>query len=873
MLIGKGLATGLPRTIQNNGMSAIYLQTRKLKVKNKTLTGKAITLILGKNFTIGDVKQLIQDKEDYKVSNEATLHIILRLRGGECTFNYLDSSLLCPKYNYDFTNIEDNESQYTHGRAPYQRSCGWKRIALNVTGKYDNGDDTWLGTDKYSWSVSCQSTAKHKERSISADGYLLSKGKRLLWTWYSTSFVNVAKLYAPEFKLKGEICYDISESSEPARHNKINLDLKCGYRQIRKQSIIAKKRNDEISLQDYSVEQIRNFSIIAHVDHGKSTLADRLLELTGTISSNEPHAQVLDKLTVERERGITVKAQTCSMFYRYKDEDYLLNLIDTPGHVDFSYEVSRSLSACQGTLLLIDASQGIQAQTVANFFLAFGEGLSIIPILNKERDSSITKGWFYEIIDLPSADPERVQLQIESTFEIDTKEILTISAKSGLNVDMILPRVIEKIPPPISDISSPLKALLFDSWYDTYVGVVCLMAIKDGKLQKGDKVVSAHSQVRYEVIECGIMYPEQVPTGYLHAGQVGYVICSMKVAAEAHVGDTFYHFKSPVEPLPGFEPAKSMVFAGIFPVDTNEFNKLDESITKLTLNDASVSVQKETSDALGQGWRIGFLGTLHMDVFRQRLEEEYEANVIVTQPTVPYKILFRDGTSKLIRNPSEFPEAHDMANKVVGLEEPMVLGTFIIPEQYLGAIMDLCGSRRGEQKEYNYMDETRVILKYVLPFAEIVTNFHDELKSRSSGYATFDYEEMEYQASDIVRMNVLINKKPVDALAAILHRSQVEKIGRDWAKKLSEVIPKQLYEIMIQTAVGGKIVARETIPALRKNVTAKLYGGDVTRKMKLLAKQREGKKKMKMKMIGNVEIPQKAFYDFMSKGIGTGSSK
>ncbi|CAG8581664.1 1055_t:CDS:10, partial [Ambispora leptoticha] len=625
--------------------------------------------------------------------------------------------------------------------------------------------------------------------------------------------------YRSDIKIRRS-CYNLvgMTSPDPQRQHKTSninhhsnskfFHLKYGHRQTREQSTIAKKRNDEISLQDYPIERIRNFSIIAHVDHGKSTLADRLLELTGTISSNESHAQVLDKLTVERERGITVKAQTCSMFYRYKDEDYLLNLIDTPGHVDFSYEVSRSLAACQGTLLLIDASQGIQAQTVANFFLAFGEGLSIIPILNK--------------IDLPSADPERVQLQIESTFEIDTKEILMISAKSGLNVDMILPRVIEKIPPPTGDISLPLKALLFDSWYDTYVGVVCLMAIKDGKLQKGDKIVSAYSQVRYEVVECGIMYPEQMPTGYLHAGQVGYVVCSMKVAAEAHVGDTFYQFKNPVEPLPGFEPAKSMVFAGVFPVDTNEFNKLDESITKLTLNDASVSVQKETSDALGQGWRIGFLGTLHMDVFRQRLEEEYEANVIVTQPTVPYKILFRDGTSKLIRNPSEFPEAHDMANKVAGLEEPMVLGTFIVPEQYLGTMMDLCGSRRGEQKEYNYMDETRVILKYVLPFAEIVTNFHDELKSRSSGYATFDYEEMGYQTSDIVRMNVLINKKPVDALAAILHRSQVEKVGRDWAKKLSEVIPKQLYEIMIQTAVGGRIVARETIPALRKNVTAKL---------------------------------------------------
>ncbi|CAB4485586.1 GTP-binding protein lepa [Rhizophagus irregularis] len=644
--------------------------------------------------------------------------------------------------------------------------------------------------------------------------------------------------------------------------NRVNRSLYINYDNLikslqKRDQSSSSNSNKNIDLSKFPAENIRNFSIIAHVDHGKSTLADRLLELTGTISSNHLHQQVLDKLTVERERGITVKAQTCSMFYKYNNKSYLLNLIDTPGHVDFNYEVSRSLAACQGTILLVDSSQGIQAQTVANFFLAFNEGLTVIPVINK--------------IDLPTAEPDRVVNQIESTFELDVSNIALISAKSGVGVDKILPIVIEKIPPPSGNINKPLKAFLFDSWYDTYVGVVCVMAIVDGKLQKGDKIMSAYSEKKYEVIDIGIMHPEQVTTGYLHAGQVGYVICSMKVAAEAHIGDTFYHIKNPVEPLPGFEPAKSMVFAGVFPTDTNEFSRLDESITKLTLNDASVSVQKETSMALGQGWRIGFLGTLHMDVFRQRLEEEHDANIIITRPTVPYKIIYRDGSSKLIRNPAEFPDSMEMQNKVAELQEPIVMATIILPEDYMGSVMDLCGSRRGEQLEYNYMDESRVIMKYCIPLAEIVTDFHDELKSKSSGYASLDYEDIGYQTTDIVKLNVLINKKPVDALAAILHRSQVTHVGREWAKKLSEVIPKQLYEVVIQTAVGGKVIARETISAMRKNVTAKCYGGDVTRKMKLLEKQKEGKKKMKM--IGNIELPQKAFYDFLSKGSGTSKKK
>ncbi|KAI8137452.1 P-loop containing nucleoside triphosphate hydrolase protein [Fennellomyces sp. T-0311] len=604
-----------------------------------------------------------------------------------------------------------------------------------------------------------------------------------------------------------------------------------------------------IDMEAFPAENIRNFSIIAHIDHGKSTLADRLLELTNTISSTGSNKQVLDKLKVERERGITVKAQTVSMFYKFNGKEYLLNLIDTPGHVDFSYEVSRSLAACQGTLLLVDAAQGIQAQTVANFYLAFGEGLHIIPVLNK--------------VDLPGADCEKTIKQIQSAFELDTSSILKISAKTGVNIDSVLPNVIENIPAPTGSKDKPFRALLFDSWYDQYVGVVCMLGVVDGKIKKGDKITSAHSLSKYEVSEVGIMHPEQVSTGYLHAGQVGYIVCGMKTASEASVGDTFYHVGQKVEELPGFQPAQSMVFAGIFPVDTNDFRRLDESITKLTLNDASVSVHKETSHALGQGWRLGFLGTLHMDVFRQRLENEYEANIIVTQPTVPYRVVYKDKSTKIVRNPSDFPDSDERALKVARLEEPMVLATMIFPEEYMGKMIELCGSRRGEQRDYVFVDENRVMMKYILPLAEVVTDFYDELKSRSSGYATFDYEEAGYEESDLVKMSVLLNHKPVDALSVILHRSQVEMVGRDWVKRLKDVIQKQLFEIVIQTALGGKIVARETIPALRKNVTAKCYGGDVSRKMKLLQKQKEGKKRMKM--IGNVEIPQKAFYDFLDK--------
>lgn len=600
----------------------------------------------------------------------------------------------------------------------------------------------------------------------------------------------------------------------------------------------------------FPIDRIRNFSIIAHVDHGKSTLADRLLEMTGTINTDDTNKQVLDKLKVERERGITVKAQTCTMIMRYKGEEYLLNLIDTPGHVDFSYEVSRSLAACQGTLLLVDACQGIQAQTVANFYLAFSQGLIVLPVINKT--------------DLPSADVERVVAQIRTTFDIATEsDVLAISAKTGINVEKVLPLVIDNISPPTGKLNAPLKALLFDSWYDQYLGVVALFAIIDGKVSKGDKLLSSYSGRRYDVSEVGLMHPERVPTSLLQSGQVGYIICNMKEPSEAHIGDTFSLVSSPVEALPGFAPAKSMVFAGIYPIDASDFSKLDDSINRLTLNDNSVSVQKDSSTALGQGWRLGFLGTLHMDVFRQRLEDEHGASLIVTQPTVPYRVVYRNGDIKDITNPADFPEQNSLMT-VEEIQEPLVLATIIFPEEHLGEMMELCASYRGEQIEYRYLDELRVLVKYSLPLSEVVMDFYSELKSKSSGYATFDYEDGRYAASNVVKLSVLVNGKPIDALASIMHQSRVERVGRSWAQRLKEVIPRQQFEVIIQTAVGGKIVARETIKPYRKDVGMK--GSKVVdqyRKKKLLDAQREGKKRMKS--VGDIQLPQQVFYNFLGE--------
>lgn len=600
---------------------------------------------------------------------------------------------------------------------------------------------------------------------------------------------------------------------------------------------IAEIQNFDLQL--FKPENIRNFSIIAHIDHGKSTLADRLLEITGTISSRQKNEQFLDKLQVERERGITVKAQTASLFYEHNGEIYLLNLIDTPGHVDFNYEVSRSLYACQGALLLVDAAQGVQAQTMANFFLAFEQGLDIIPVINK--------------IDMANADPERIAKEMNKAFDTELDDLLYISAKTGQGLDTLFPAIIQRIKSPKNEPDKPFKGLLFDSWFDEYRGVICLIEVIDGALKKGDNITAAYTGESYEVLDIGIMYPDPYPTGALYTGQVGYVIAGLKTVKEARVGDTFYHTKKPVTPLPGFKPAKSMVFAGIYPVDTSEFEMVRDAIEKLTLNDPSVHVEKESSVALGLGFRCGFLGLLHMDVFKQRLEQEYGVSIIVTSPTVLYKVKLTNGDEIVVENPSKFPEVVT----IDAVYEPMINATIITPKQYLGSLMSLCQERRGEQTNMIYLDENRVVLYYKLPLSEIVTDFYDKLKSISAGYASFDYEEAGYAESDLVKMSILLNGKAVDALSIVVHRDKAFSVGRQLTQKLKEVIHRQMFEVAIQAAIGAKIIARESVSAVRKDVTAKCYGGDISRKRKLLEKQKEGKKKMKQ--VGNVELPQEAF--------------
>lgn len=600
-----------------------------------------------------------------------------------------------------------------------------------------------------------------------------------------------------------------------------------------------------IDLQKFSPDKIRNFSIIAHIDHGKSTLCDRLLELTGTISTRQKAEQFLDKLQVERERGITVKAQTATMFYEYKGETYMLNLIDTPGHVDFNYEVSRSLYACQGAVLLVDAAQGVQAQTMANFYLAFDQNLTILPVINK--------------IDLPNADVEKVKKELHQLFDFAPEESLLTSAKTGIGVEDILKAVIEKIPAPESVQQKPLKALLFDSWYDDYKGVVCLIAVKDGMIKKGDMISLAQAGATYEVLELGIMYPEQTPMQTLYAGQVGYLVTGMKTLSEARVGDTVYHTKQHVTPFPGFKPAKPMVFAGIYPVESDEFEPLANAIEKLMLTDASIKIEKKSSVALGLGFRCGFLGLLHMEVFKERLEQEYGLSVIATSPSVLYKIKLTNGDTVNIENPSDFPET----TKIDAILEPIFNATIILPTRYLGPIIKLCEEKRGKQKELTYLSEDRAILVYRLPLNEIATDFYDQLKSLSSGYASLDYEEAGYEESDLVKMDILLNGKPVDALSVIIHKEKTMYYGRELVSKLRKVIPRQLFEVAIQAAIGSKIIARESITPLKKNVTAKCYGGDITRKRKLWEKQKEGKKKLKQ--IGSVEVPQEAFLTILKK--------
>ncbi len=610
-----------------------------------------------------------------------------------------------------------------------------------------------------------------------------------------------------------------------------------------KKYLLAKNETEmditQKDLKTFTPDRIRNFSIIAHIDHGKSTLADRLLEITGTISTRSKNEQFLDKLQVEKERGITVKAQTASLFYEYKGVTYLLNLIDTPGHVDFNYEVSRSLYACQGALLLVDAAQGIQAQTMANFYLAFEQNLTIIPVINK--------------IDMANADPERIGNQMAKALDIDTADIIKVSAKTGLGIDTLFPAIIERIKTPSGSSDAPLKALLFDSWFDEYRGVICLIEVIDGSIKKGDMIASAHTGESYEVHDLGLMYPDPLSMPALFTGQVGYLIAGMKTVKEARIGDTLFHANKIGTALPGFRPAKSMVFAGIYPIETTEFDLLRDAIEKLTLNDPSVHVEKESSAALGFGFRCGFLGLLHMDVFKQRLEQEYNMHIITTSPTVLYKVILTNGKEIFIENPADFPDTVQIDT----VYEPIINATIISRNEHLGNILNLCQERRGEQIDLTYLDEERIVLKYRLPLNEIVTDFYDKLKSLSAGYASFDYEEAGYIASDMIKMNILLNGKAVDALSVIVHKDKAYALGRQLTQKLKEVIHRQMFEIAIQAAIGAKVIARESVSALKKNVTAKCYGGDISRKRKLLEKQKEGKKKMKQ--VGNVELPQEAF--------------
>lgn len=621
------------------------------------------------------------------------------------------------------------------------------------------------------------------------------------------------------------------------------------HKQVPTKLELLQKRIDEIPIENY-----RNFSIVAHVDHGKSTLSDRMLEITGVIKPGE-NKQVLDKLEVERERGITIKAQTCSMFYHDKryNKDYLLHLVDTPGHVDFRGEVSRSYASCGGALLLVDASQGVQAQTVANFYLAYSMNLKLVPVINK--------------IDLDIADIPQAEDQIVNTFELPKEDIIKVSAKTGLNIaEDLLPAIIDRIPSPMGRLDKPFRALLVDSWYDSYMGVVLLVHIVDGSVKKGDKILSAQTDKKYEVKEIGIMYPDRTPTGTLSTGQVGYIVPGMKASKDAKIGDTLMHLgrEGETEVLPGFEETKPMVFVGAFPADGTEFKALDDDISRLVLNDRSVSLQRETSNALGQGWRLGFLGSLHASVFRERLEKEYGSKLIITQPTVPYQVKFNDGTQKIVTNPDDFPDLSLRKSKIQSFEEPYVEAIMTLPQEHLGNVIKLCDNNRGQQVEITYLNMTgQVMLKYHLPLAHLVDDFFGKLKSVSRGYASLDYEDIGYKESDVIKLELLVNGKSVDALAQVMHRSQVERVGREWVKKFKEFIKAQLYEVVIQARANNKIIARETIKAKRKDVLAKLHASDVSRRKKLLVRQKEGKKQMRS--IGNVQVSQEAYQAFLRR--------
>lgn len=588
-------------------------------------------------------------------------------------------------------------------------------------------------------------------------------------------------------------------------------------------------------------EYIRNFSIIAHIDHGKSTLADCLLQLTGSVSERQKKSQFLDNMDLERERGITIKAQTVRLLYKAKNgKEYQLNLIDTPGHVDFSYEVSRSLAACEGAILVVDAAQGVEAQTLANVYLALENDLEIISVLNK--------------IDLPAANVEGVKQQIEEAIGLDTSEAILASAKEMIGIEEILEAVVEKIPPPAADSKKTLRALIFDSWFDPYQGVVTLVRVVDGQVKKGDRIKFMVTDREYEVLKLGVFSPFATNLDTLYAGEVGFIISGIKDIRDVKVGDTLTHAKNgATEKLPGFQKLKPMVFSGIFPVDTPDFEDLRDALEKLVLNDSSLSYEPETSAALGFGFRCGFLGLLHMEIVQERLEREFGLNLITTAPSVVYRVYTTDGKMKELENPSQLP---DIAS-IERLEEPMVKLSLHTPAEYVGSILKLCEEKRGVQIKMEYMSNNRVIIEYYLPLNEMVMDFYDRLKSISKGYASMEYEISSYQESELVRLDILLNGDPIDALSVIVHRSRAEPRGRSLAKKLKELIPRQQYQIAIQAAIGSKVVARETLGALRKDVTAKCYGGDISRKRKLLEKQKEGKKRMKS--IGKVDVPQEAF--------------
>jgi GTP-binding protein LepA len=587
-------------------------------------------------------------------------------------------------------------------------------------------------------------------------------------------------------------------------------------------------------------DNIRNFSIVAHIDHGKSTLADRLIQTTGALTAREMTEQVLDNMDIERERGITIKAQTVRLEYKAQDgKTYILNLMDTPGHVDFAYEVSRSLAACEGSLLVVDASQGVEAQTLANVYQAIDANHEIVPVLNK--------------IDLPAADPDRIKEQIEEVIGIDASDAVPISAKTGLNIEGVLEAIVQKLPPPKGDPDAPLKALLVDSWYDAYLGVVVLVRIIDGSMRKGSTIKMMGTNATYSLDRVGVFNPKMTELAQLGPGEVGFFTASIKEVADTRVGDTITDDRKPTaQALPGFKPVQPVVFCGLFPVDAAEFENLRAAMGKLRLNDASFSYEMETSAALGFGFRCGFLGLLHLEIIQERLEREFNLDLISTAPSVVYHLKLRDGSTIELHNPADMPDVM----KIETIEEPWIRATILTPDDYLGSVLKLCQERRGVQIDLNYVGK-RAMVVYDLPLNEVVFDFYDRLKSISKGYASFDYHISDYREGDLVKMSVLVNAEPVDALSMLVHRDRAEGRGRAMCEKLKELIPPHMFQIPVQAAIGGKIIARETIRALRKDVTAKCYGGDASRKRKLLDKQKEGKKRMRQ--FGKVDIPQEAF--------------